>query len=155
MLQWAREVLPDALVGIHMVADQDAPTGGNDYLIPGWTNGTAWQAVAPYTHLWLVQNAGYVNGGTPVPSPDFVRNFTEQFNPMVRGSLAFRFASGYAGWPTNSAFGPGVPLKLIAGEYASFQDFWANWPESEAQKLGDGAIQSGAVGAFDGCRLAI
>jgi hypothetical protein len=155
MLQWAHRVLPNALVGIHLVADRDAPTGGNDDLIPGWTNASAWEAVAPYTHLWFVQNGGYVDGSTPVPSPTFVTNFTNQFNPWVRGSLANRFGSGYAGWPTFSAFGEGHPIRLVAGEYASYRDFWDNWPESEAQHLGDAAIAAGAAGAFDGCRNAI
>jgi hypothetical protein len=151
MLQWARQVLPNALVGIHLVSDQDAPTGGDDYKIPGWTNGTAWQAVAPYVHFWLVQNAGYVDGVSEVPSAEFTTNFTNQFKKGVSGSLADRFEHGYAGWPTNSAFGQHVAIKLVAGEFASYRNFWSNWQEKYAKQLGDAAIAAGAVGSFDGC----
>jgi hypothetical protein len=153
LLQWARGVLPNALVGLHLAADQDAPTGGDDYKIPGWTNGRAWQAVAPYTHVWFVQNGGYVNSGNPVPSPEFIKNFTDQFRQDVRGSLANRFYTGYPGdWATTSAFGD-RPILLVAGEYASYVDFWHDYPEIYAQQLGDAAIMAGAKGAFDGCLL--
>jgi hypothetical protein len=153
LLTWARDVLPNALVGIHLRADQDAPTGGNDDKIPGWTNGKAWEAVAPYTHLWFVQNGGYVNGGTPVPDAMFVRNFTDQFRVSVTGSLAHRFDTGYAGWPQWSAFGTDQPIRLVAGEFASFADYWWDWPESEAKALGDAAIAAGALGSLDGCTM--
>lgn len=151
MFEWTRSVLPAALIAVHLRADQDAPTGGHDDQIPGWTNAKAWAAVAPFVNLWLVQNGGYVNEGQPRPSPTFLRNFTDQFRPEVRGSLADRFVNGYAGWPTSSANGVNKPIGLIAGEFASYVDYWQNFPEIEAQRLGDAAIEAGALGSLDGC----
>ena len=59
-------------------------------------------------------------------------------------------ACSYAGWPTGSAFGPNVPMKRYAGEYAAFAQYWKNWPEHESQESGDTAMAAGANGYLDG-----
>jgi hypothetical protein len=152
--EWGWRVFPDALHCIHMTADFDAP-GNNEDLTPGQPgyigNAGCWYNVVPYLHLWLVQNYGYIGGGDQIPTPTFIRNFGDQFDADVRGSLANRFERGYAGWPTFSAWGQGVGLKCIAGEFAATADYHWNWPEEEARKLGDIAMARGAWGSLDGC----
>lgn len=148
-LSWQARVFPQAVRLIHLPADWDAPIGGPED--NGKSGGWGWSQVADLLHGWLVQNAGYVDGGTPVPNPTFVRNFTDQFDPEVHWSLANRFMTGGPGdWPTWSAWGPHVPLKVYAGEYAAYANFWHNYPESESRRLGGLALDAGAAGYFDG-----
>lgn len=151
MCQWMARVFPKALRSIHMVNDCDAPAGQDDDL-KGITNADAWANVAPYLHCWLVQNAGYTASGNPIPSAQFVRDFTSQFNPHVPSSLTNRFANGYAGWPTFSAWGD-RGIVPIAAEYCSFSLYWQNWPAEESIALGHAAMEAGALGFFDGGSL--
>lgn len=143
-LEWGARVFPNAIRLIHMVADHDAPQWD-----AGMDNSTAWANVTPYIHGWLVQNAGYAVNGGPIASPQFVSDFTGQFNVADDGSLKARFVRGTHGWPTTSA--NGGPLKVYAGEFAAYGDYWNNYPESEAIRLGDVARAAGADGSFDGC----
>lgn len=154
----AASVFPNALRLVHTVTDTDAPTGMNDYLIPGWSNGIAWQNIAPYIHGWLVQNAGYFSPldrndpGWQAQYDAFKVNFPAQFSTSTRGSLAQRFrdSSLYQDWPKFSAFGPNIPLKVYAGEFAAFPNYWGNWPEDEARFLAKLALDAGADGFLDG-----
>lgn len=148
MCQWMADVFPQALRVIHMVADTDAPVGQDDD-VKGITNGAGWANVAPYLHGWLVQNAGYTDGSNPIPSDEFRRNFTNQFNPAVHGSFPDRFTNGYAGWPTTSAWSD-RGLIALPGEYAAFGLYWKNFPDSSAVALGQVALAAGAIGFFDG-----
>ncbi len=153
--EWGHKVFPHAFHGIHMVCDSDA-AGNNDDFTPGSPGyigfAQSWINLAPFLHGWFVQNCGYVNGGSAVPTPEFVRNFTSQFNHAAgSGSLIDRFAHGYAGWPTFSAFGPDKRILVFAAEFAAFADYWYDWPEEEARKLGDAALAAGADGVLDGC----
>lgn len=154
MCQWMARRFPNALRLIHLVADMDAPVGGDDDK-HGISNGQGWANVAPYLHGWLVQNAGYTGGTSEVPSPAFMYDFSRQFNPTVRGSLVERFTTGgpTGDWPTSSAWGPGRRLKVYAGEYAAFADFWQNWAERYSQDIGDAAMSAGADGYLDGGRV--
>jgi len=148
MCQWMAQTFPQALRLIHMVADTDAPVGQDDD-VKGITNGDGWANVAPYLHGWLVQNAGYTDGDTPIPSKEFLLNFANQFNPAVHGSFPDRFTNGYAGWPTTSAWGD-RGLIALPGEYAAFGLYWKNFPDSAAVSLGQAAMDVGATGFFDG-----
>jgi hypothetical protein len=155
-LQWGRRVLPNALSLIHMEADVDVPGNAADRNSLGIAG--SWNRVAPLVHGYLVQNAGYVHGGNPQPSAEFIRNFTDQFrlNPKPgRGSLMDRFTWGYAGWPTSSAWGEGQRVRVYAGEYAAYADFWRDWPERFARQLGDLAMTAGADGYLDGGTVAV
>ncbi len=146
-LQWGERVFPTAKRLIHMVADHDAP-----HWDAGMDNATAWANVVPYIHGWPVQNAGYAVKGGPIASPEFVSNFTAQFDENAgSNSLTSRFRKGYAGWPTTSA--NGGPLKVYAGEFAAYGDYWDNYPESEAIRLGNLALDAGADGSLDGCTV--
>jgi hypothetical protein len=151
MAEWLAKTFPNALRLIHMVADCDAPTGGDDEkkFPAGQGNAMCWANVAPYLHGWLIQNAGYVNQDNPIPSDAFVHEFLKQFGGT--GSMKDRFTNGYAGWPTSSAWGPGKGLKVYAAEFAAFGNYWKNFAESESRKLGQMAIAAGADGSFDGC----
>lgn len=153
MLQWQARVFPNALRCIHMVSDCDAPTGGNDDQL-GLTNDECWRRCVPDLHVWLVQNGGYVVGSSEVPTPQFVQDFTNQFNPSVPGSFPSRFEQGYAHWPTTSAWGT-RGLLAIPAEYAAFGDYWQNWGERYSQDLGDAAVAAGAAGYLDGGRVAV
>jgi hypothetical protein len=42
-------------------------------------------------------------------------------------------------------------LRVYAGEFAAYNDYWTNAPEAESQRLGRLAIQVGAAGSLDGC----
>lgn len=136
-----RAVMPNALHLVHTVADCDALAGGDDP--PNMTNGERWQRSAPLLHGWLVQYGGYAADG---------QSF-EEFKPNLINAiqdLGQRFREGKAGWPTGSLWGPDKPLKVYAGEYASYRDYWENAPEEEARLLGDAALGAGADGTLDG-----
>ena len=148
MCQWMAQTFPQALRLIHMIADTDAPVGQDDD-VKGITNGQGWANVVPYLHGWLVQNAGYTDGASPIPSEEFRLNFANQFNPMVHGSFPDRFTNGYAGWPTTSAWGD-RGLIALPGEYAAYGLYWKNFPDDEAVSLGRSAMNAGAIGFFDG-----
>lgn len=49
------------------------------------------------------------------------------------------------------ALSDNVGLKMYAGEFAAYADYWLNYPESESIRLGDLALAAGADGALDGC----
>lgn len=145
LLQWSAAIFPRALRLIHMEADHDAPGNHHDVDLAGGT-GPLWARVAPFVHGWLVQNRAFEAG---TPSEAF-ENFKAQFYSPDPRSLTGRFRTGYAGWPRSSAWGDGVPLRVYAGEYASYWVYWHNRPESEAQDWGTAALAAGADGALDG-----
>lgn len=153
MSQWMARTFPHALRCWHLPADQDAPTGQDDES-RGFTNGECWARVAPYGHVFLVQNAGYTDGGSPMPTPKFLRDFTDQFNPHVDGSLPQRFAPGNRfGWPGFSAWGPDKGIVALPAEYWAYAGYWHNYPFEAAIELGHAAMEAGAVGFFDGGSL--
>lgn len=150
--QWARRVFPHAHQYIHLAADFDAP-GNNDDFTPGQPKfigmPEAWHRVVPYLTGYLVQNGPY--GVAPADDPVLAKNFGDQFDVNVKGSLKDRFTNGYAGWPTVCA--TGEPLDVIAGEQTSFEAYWENLAEAASQSWGQLALQRGADGAFDGVLL--
>lgn len=154
--QWARTTWPNALVLIHTVTDTDAPVG-TDALCDdnGHPNSDGWARVTPYIHGWLVQNSAFADptGIAPNGKTNF-QNFQDQFNPQVSGSLTQRFRNGYAGWPTNSAWG-NQPIKVYAGEFAAYWVFWQNRLYSDAVAWGNAAVTAGADGALDGISIAV
>jgi hypothetical protein len=153
MLQRGARVFPNALRGLHTVADLDAPVGGNDEQVFAGADlkAAAWLAVEPYIHFWAVQVGGYVDGDnpSPIPSPAFLTEFAKLWPDYKR-----RFYPG-GGWYGQTAWNDGQPLRLIDAEDASFGDFWRNWPESTAFDIGDLAMQSGSDGFLDGGRVAV
>lgn len=155
--KWAERVFPKKdsngvgiIQGLHMTADFDCP-GNNDDLTPSSPSyigmAKCWENVSKYLHLYFIQNGPY---GVPVKAdPVTFTNFCNQFKD-VSGSLWQRFNKGYAGWPTSSKFGNGIPIKLVAAEFCSYTCYWQNFPESDAQDYGQGALDSGAYGVMDG-----
>lgn len=146
--QWARTILPNALVLIHTVSDVDAPVGvdarGNDNLNPNG-NADGWARVCPYLHGWLIQNGPYETD--PSADPQLAQNFGDQFRASVPHSLAWHFA-GNAGWPTTSAWG-NQRIRLYAAEQTSYEAFWFNLPESASIDWGTLAMEAGADGFLD------
>jgi hypothetical protein len=150
MCQWMADTFPSALRCVHFVPDLDAPAGGDDDK-KGLTNGQAWANVAPWLHVFLVQNAGYTDSANAWPSGEFVQNFSNQFNPHVGGSFPDRFRSGNRfGWPGFSAWGPDQGLIALPAEYAAYGKYWKNFPDAAARFLGKAAMEAGAIGFFDG-----
>ncbi len=155
---WARDILPNALVGIHTVADVDAPVGtdenGDDN---GKPNGQGWSRVAPHIHFWLIQNGAY--DCAPSENPALAREFASQFKTDGDGALyhspAWHFANSIDGWPNFSAFGPNVRIKLINGEDSSYYAYWENLPQASSQAWGNLAVASGADGYFDDGTVAV
>lgn len=154
--QWARETLPNALNLIHTVADVDAPVGTDEICDDnGKPNGDGWARVTPWIHGWLIQNGQ--NGSSYATSPDasplLAKNFAAQFKATGDGaaahSIAWHFA-GNAGWPTNSAWGQKMPIRLYAGEMTAYEGYWKNMPEEWRIAWGDLAIAAGASGYLDG-----
>lgn len=150
---WIRELLPDALVLIHTVADTDAPVGtdenGNDN---GRPNGEGWtRVVAAGLHGWLIQNGAY--SVPPSRNPDLARNFAGQFDRGELGASVhgarWHFVNGIAGWPTGSAFGPDVSLLLFNFECTSYEAYWYNLAYAISVAWGDLAIASNADGYGD------
>lgn len=155
-LQWGAQVFPDALRLIHLQTDKDAPAGadqnGDDNLNPNG-NADAWARVAPYLHGWLVQNGPFYQ--KPADNQPLASAFAELWNPNVRTSYTNRFANGYAGWPTFSAWGSNSPIRVYNAECTSYAAFWSNLPESDSKDWGDLAMASGAAGYLDGGRVAV
>lgn len=151
--RWS-EVMPQALWLLHTVSDVDAPVGvdanGNDNQNPGG-NGDGWRRVVPYVHGWLIQNGPY--GTSPSADPTLAQNFGDQFNPNAPHSIAAHLKKGYAGWPTNSAWG-NVPIRLYNAECTAYESYWKNLPESASRPWGDLARQSGSDGYLDGGTIA-
>jgi hypothetical protein len=132
--QWARETLPNALVLIHTVADADAPSGRDARCADADAAG-AWARVAPHIHGWLIQNGPY----TTAPNADspHARAFAAEFKEQRRITR-------------DSAWGPGIPILLYAGEQTAYTSYWKNLPEATSRAWGDLAIASGADGYLDG-----
>lgn len=155
---WAREVLPNALVLIHTVADVDAPVGtdpfGDDN---GKPNGAGWARVAPHIHGWLIQNGAYTTG--PAANPTLARNFAGQFDRGAIGAdthgAAWHFLNGIAGWPRGSAWGPSEMMYLYNAECTSYEAYWRNLPEADSAAWGDLAMKSGADGYLDDGNAAV
>jgi hypothetical protein len=154
--QWAREVLPNALVLLHTTTDVDAPVG-TDALCndddPNWNpggNGAGWARVVPFIHGWLIQNGPY--GRYPQQDEQLRDEFSAQFDAGELGeryhSIAWHFA-GHAGWPTNSAWGAGVRIKLYAAEQTSYLAYWENLSYAISAAWGDLAMAAGADGYLD------
>lgn len=157
--QWARQVLPNALVLLHTVSDVDAPVGtdanGDDN---GKDNALGWKRVAPYAHGWLTQTSTYERkDGKDDPSKPNQTNFQnwlDLFNPAVYKSYKDRFTNGRAGWPTNSAWG-NRPLMVYAGEYLAYWTFWENAPKEVSRQWGDAVMAAGADGYLDGGTVSV
>ena len=154
-MAWGRDLLPNALVLLHTVADVDAPVGtdanGDDN---GKPNAEGWARVVPYIHGWLTQSSAFAepdaHGDPNHPDRTNFQNWQDLFNPHVSGSYQDRFQHGYAGWPTNSAWGPTTPIKVYAAEYCSYWE-WNDVSRTYAEGVnwGDAAMAAGADGYLD------
>lgn len=157
--QWGRQTLPNALILLHTVTDVDAPAGSDERCNDDdkhWNpdgNAGAWNRVAPYLHGWLTQSAAFetpdVHGDPNHSEKTNFDNWQDNFRAGVSYSYANRFHRGYAGWPTSSAWGAGIPLLIYAGEYSAYWKFWAHRSEAEGVKWGDAAMAAGADGYLD------
>lgn len=158
--QWGREVMPNALILHHNPckpdgSPYDAPVGtdanGDDTTNPHG-NGDGWARVTPYLHGWLVQNGPF--NVSPDQDPTLAYNFGGQFSVGADGAathgFAWHFANGVNGWPTGSAWGANIPLKLYNGECTSYEAYWNNLPYPISQAWGNLAMRSGAAGYLDG-----
>lgn len=152
---WARELLPNALVLIHTVSDVDAPVGtdalGDDN---GKDNAAGWRNIAPHIHGWLTQSSAFESpdkkgGDGRYPERTNFENWQSQFNITDDKSYANRFVNGYAGWPTNSAWGDGKPLMVYAAEYCSYWITNQRRTYAEGVTWGDAAMRAGADGYLD------
>lgn len=129
---WARQTLPNALVLIHTVADADAPSG-SDARCRDASAADAWARVAPHIHGWLIQNGPFTTA------------------PVGDSALARGFAAHFRANPTrDSAWGPGVPILLYAGEQTAYSSYWKDLPEAASRAWGDLAMAAGADGYLDG-----
>lgn len=151
-MQWGHQTFPNAIIGIHTVSDVDAPVGtdalGDDNgKLP---NGDAWGRITPYLHFWLVQASAYEHKDEIENGKTTFQNWVDLYNPSVRASYADRFQHGYAGWPTWSAWGPGKPMMVCAGEYLAYWTFWQRVDRSVARTWGDAAVGAGAPCYLDG-----
>lgn len=164
--RWTREVLPSAIVLVHMVADRDAPAGSDercnddDHAWNPGGNAAAWGRVTPFYHGFLTQSAAFDNptatgGDREHPELTNFQNWARTFDPSVRGSFRDRFEHGYAGWPRGSAWGQDKPLLVFAGEYSAYWKFWQHRTESEGVAWGDRAMASGAAGYLDSGSVAV
>lgn len=151
-LERGARVFPNALRALHTTADLDAPTGGDDdRTFPvGQGNVISWERAAPYIHVWLVQLGGYISGPSEVPTALFLQDFRAYWPDLKK-----RFVSGYAGWPTSSAWGVGQGLRVCYAEGASYMNYWQNWSERYSLDLGDEAMAAGADCYLDGGRVAV
>jgi hypothetical protein len=146
-LRWGARVFPHALRLLHMVPDHDAPGSSSEHA----DNADLWRAVTPLVHGWLVQSAAFADPDAPsVAAGTAFQEWLDSYDVTVKGSYPDRFVNGYAGWPGDSAWGPTTPIKIYAGEYASYWCYHDNRPEVESQAWGDAAVEVGADGYLDG-----
>lgn len=156
-----RELFPKALNGIHTVSDVDAPVGtdelcnDDDHTWNPGGNGAGWKRVIDAgLHAWFIQNGPYEAGPDDPNWTDKAREFAAQFKKDGDGALyhgvAWHFG-GPGGWTGDSAFGPGVPICLIAAENTAYEGYWSNRPSEAARAAwGNLAVNSGACGYMDG-----
>ena len=153
--KWGRQLLPNALDLIHTGADTFVPAGtdahGRD---EDTSRGKSWKKIAPYIHGWLVQSNAFehpdAHGDANHPTSTNFDNWAALFDRHVSWSLYNRFHHGYAGWPTDSAWGKGQPLRVYAGEYCSYWVTWHHRRYDECLPWGDRATRVGADGYLDG-----
>src|SRR5258708_995232 len=150
MAQWGRELLPNALILLHTVANTDAPVG-EDALYKDHDNAAGWAFVTPHAHGWLVQNDYF---GDPRSHPDpnqpdksALDLWRDLWNKGGRGSYYDRFHRGYAGWPSTSAWGD-RPIKVYAAEFCSYWAYWQNRPYAEGVRWGDAAMAAGGCDGY-------
>jgi hypothetical protein len=153
-LSWLRDVFPTSIRLLHTVADIEAPVGnGDDTSKPGMSNGECWGRVTPLIHGWLHQSNALFTPNHVDPGGDGrtdEAHWYDLWDASKPASLVSRFRHGVAGWPTTSA--NGGPLKVYAGEFASFAVYWQNASEDVARDHGAKAVQLGADGSLDGWR---
>lgn len=146
-LKYGLELFPKALNYLHLAANFDAP-GNNADLTPGSPtyigNAGCWQRVAPYLHGYLAQYGPFEHSVQD--------NDPDQVNEFIKLWKYNRFVSGYAGWPTYSAWG-NSPLDYIYAEGCSYTATWDNLPESACMSWGNLAFANGAPGVLDAIKL--
>lgn len=149
---WGRDLLPNALVLIHTVADTDAPVG-SDALYTDNDNAAGWAFVSPHIHGWLVQSSLFSYGPDVHPDPNqpgktaFDIWKTDLWTAAYHGSYYDRFHRGYAGWPSSSAWGD-RPIKVYAAEFCSYWAYWNNRPYTEGATWGDAAMAGGGCDGY-------
>jgi hypothetical protein len=165
-LQWAKDVLPNALRLIHTVSDVDAPVGtderfnDNDPTQNPKGNAGGWDRVAPLLHGWLIQNGPYTSAPDTPPANvvgsdgrTLAQNFEAQFKSDGIGaeahSVAWHFKSA-GGWTRDSAWGAGIPICLYNAECTSYEEYWHDEQEAVSRQWGDLAMAGGADGYLDG-----
>ncbi len=157
--EWARGVLPRALVLLHTVSNVDAPVGTDARCDDnGKPNAEGWARVAPFYHGWLTQSTAFetpdAHGDPNHPEKTNYQNWQDNFRCSVTYSYCNRFHNGYAGWPTSSAWASG-PLRIYAGEYKAYWTFWHGRTEAEGVAWGDAAMAAGADGYLDSGSVAV
>lgn len=131
---WARRCFPKAIMGIHMIADFDAPIGGPDGQPPiNMTKQQAWTNVANAgCQFFLDQVAGYIEG-PEVPTQAFIDGMSERVRYFVQH---------FRDW--------GIDLSYIGGEYGAYANYWKNYAEQYAVSIGKLVLDNGGRGFFDG-----
>ncbi len=147
---WAREILPNALILIHTVADTDAPVG-EDALYKDYDNAAGWAFITPHIHGWLTQS-GLFGDSRQHPDPNQPDKYAldlwrDKWRRALRGSYYDRFHLGYAGWPSTSAWGD-RPIKVYAAEFCSYWAYWNNRPYAEGVMWGDAAMAGGGCDGY-------
>ena len=162
--EWMKELLPNALLLLQTVPDVDAPCGkdelGDDEADQAAGNPThdvrvnAWRRLCPLIHGWLNQSGAFEHPDdhNDPNNPQFTAfdNWANGFDKTYKGSYYDRFHNGYAGWPGNSAWG-NEPIKIYAGEFCSYWEYWQDRAYSEGVAWGDRALKVGADGVLDSC----
>lgn len=154
MCDWMARTFPHALRAVHLPVDQDAPVGPADDGHPnlfGWS----WGNIAPFIHMYFVQNGGYANAPSPVIDPNFLVEFKKQFDVKVDYSYYARFQHGARGGITYSADWQGqhpyglTGIVAIPFEYWASNGFWLNYPSAAAHTISDAGLEAGAIGFCD------
>lgn len=158
---WGRQVLPNALILIHTVADVDAPVGTDELCDDnGRPNGEGWtRVVNAGLDGWLIQNGkdGGAYNESPTNDPEIARNFAAQFKADGDGAtlhgVRWHFANGIEGWPRLTWRGKS-PL-IYNAECTSYTAFWESIAEAARVAWGNLAVASGADGYLDGGTVAV
>ena len=159
MLQRGTQVFPNALLTLHVACDVEVPVGGDSenrrFTDPKDGFAQAWKAITPYFHVFEWQSCGYLNSGSPAPTPQFMADLKwviqNQPNRTKPGGMWY----GGSRWNVTNPNEPDPGIVWVMAEWASFPSFWSDWPESEGVKIGDAVMCWGADGYLDGGTVSV
>jgi len=148
VMTWLTRTFPHAVWGVHLTPNHSAPGLSSEIVEGVFEESHMWKAIAHMVHVFAEQSDCWFRG-----SAEDRAYWTGMWNPRMIGGWDSRFTGGYNRWPTNSAW-PKGGIWPFPAEFLSYDCYWKDRPELDAQRIGDAAIAMGARGSLDGLTIA-